>query len=101
MFVAPVRYGSGVRTKILNTLAMRRPVVATTLGAEGLLLEPGRSIAIADDAREFAAAVNRVLADDAWAASLAESGLRACLDRYAPERVAERLRGAFAAVARS
>lgn len=101
VFVAPVRYGSGVRTKILNTLAMRRPVVATTLGAEGLLLEPGRSIAIADDAREFAAAVNRVLADDAWAASLAESGLRACLDRYAPERVAERLRGAFAAVARS
>ena len=99
VFVAPIRYGSGVRTKILNTLAMGRPVVATSVGAEGLLLEHGRAIVVADSAREFADAVSAVLDDDAWAAALAESGLRACLESYAPERVAERLRAAFATVA--
>jgi glycosyltransferase involved in cell wall biosynthesis len=99
VFVAPIRYGSGVRTKILNTLAMGRPVVATSIGAEGLLLEHRRSIVIADDARAYAEAVSEILEDDAWAASLAENGQRACLASYAPERVADRLRAAFARVA--
>jgi glycosyltransferase involved in cell wall biosynthesis len=95
VFVAPIRYGGGVRTKILNALAMRRPVVATTIGAEGLRLEPGRAILVADEARGFADAVSGVLEDDARATALAEAGLRACLDGYAPERVAERLREAY------
>jgi glycosyltransferase involved in cell wall biosynthesis len=101
VFVAPIRHGSGVRTKILNALAMGRPVVATSKGAEGLLLEPGRSIVIADTTAEFASAVSALLADDRRAAALADEGMHECLGRYAPERVAERLRGAFAAVARA
>ena len=96
VFVAPIRFGSGVRTKILNALAMGRPVVSTTAGAEGLLLEPGREVVIADEAPAFADAVSRILDDDAWAARLADDGLRDCLDRYAPDRVAERLRETFA-----
>jgi glycosyltransferase involved in cell wall biosynthesis len=101
VFVAPIRYGSGVRTKILNALAMGRPVVATSKGAEGLLLEPGRAIAIADSAAEFAAEVNALLGDDRRAAALARNGMQVCLDRYAPERVAEWLRAAFASVVRA
>lgn len=98
VFVAPIRYGSGVRTKILNALAMGRPVVATTAGAEGLLLEHRRSIVLADDPSAFADAVCVLLEDDAWAAALAAEGLRACLDAYSPESVADRLRRAFARV---
>ncbi len=98
VFVAPIRFGSGVRTKILNALAMGRPVVATTAGAEGLLLEHGRSILLADEAGAFGNAVSALLEDDARAAALAAEGLRACLDAYSPERVAERLREAFARV---
>jgi len=99
VFIAPIRYGSGVRTKILNALAMRRPVVATRAGAEGLILDDGRSIVIADEAQAFADAVSRILEDDPFAARLADEGLRACLDRYSPERVAETLRDAFAGLA--
>jgi glycosyltransferase involved in cell wall biosynthesis len=98
LFVAPIRYGSGVRTKILNALAMRRPVIATTVGAEGLDLEPGRAILLADDPAAFAAAVSGVLEDDARAASLADEGLRAVLAAYAPEAVAARFREAAARV---
>jgi glycosyltransferase involved in cell wall biosynthesis len=99
VFIAPIRYGSGVRTKILNALAMGRPVVATRAGAEGLLLEDRRSIVLADEAHAFADAVSRILEDDAWATALAEGGRRECLATYAPERVADRLRDAFARVA--
>ncbi len=95
VFVAPIRFGSGVRTKILNALAMGRPVVATTAGAEGLLLEPGRSIAIADDARGFADAVSALLDDDGRGAALAAEGLRAVLATYSPDAVAARLREAI------
>jgi glycosyltransferase involved in cell wall biosynthesis len=101
VFVAPIRWGSGVRTKILNALAMRRPVVSTTIGIEGLHLTNGRSVLVADDPQGFADAVCAVLEDDARASALAEEGLRACLDGYAPERVAERLRAAQQLVAGS
>jgi glycosyltransferase involved in cell wall biosynthesis len=96
VFVAPIRYGSGVRTKILNALAMRRPVVATTIGAEGLKLERGREILIEDDPLAFAEAVSGVLGDDHRAAALADEGLRAVLATYAPGAVALRIREALA-----
>ena len=95
VFVAPIRWGSGVRTKILNALAMRRPVVSTTIGIEGLAVEHGRSVLVADEPRAFADAVSSLLEDDARASALADEGLRTCLDGYAPERVAERLRVAY------
>lgn len=98
VFVAPIRYGSGVRTKILNALAMRRPVVATSLGAEGLHLEPGRALLVEDDAARFGEAVCAVLGDDARAARLADEGLRAVLETYAPEAVARALRDAVAKI---
>jgi glycosyltransferase involved in cell wall biosynthesis len=98
VFIAPIRYGSGVRTKILNALAMERPVVATTLGAEGLELAPGRELLVADEPAPFADAVSALLEDEPRATALASAGLRACLDGYSPERVGERLRAAMALV---
>ena len=52
--VVPLRIGGGTRVKILEAQAMRRPVVSTTIGAEGLGLSHGESILLADRAQEFA-----------------------------------------------
>jgi glycosyltransferase involved in cell wall biosynthesis len=41
VFVAPVRFGTGMRGKVLEALALGRPVVTTTVGAEGLAARPG------------------------------------------------------------
>ena len=46
--VVPVRSGAGTRLKILEALAMQRPVVSTTLGAEGLEVTHGLNILIGD-----------------------------------------------------
>ncbi len=63
--VAPLTLGGGTRIKILEAMALGTPVVATSKGAEGLEVTPGRDILIADDPAQFAAAVVRLLSDDA------------------------------------
>lgn len=79
-FVAPLRIGSGTRIKILEAAAMARPIVSTTLGAEGLELTDGKEILLADEPRRFARAVADLLLD---------SGRRHALGRAACGRVAE------------
>jgi glycosyltransferase involved in cell wall biosynthesis len=61
--VAPIRFGGGTRIKILEAFAHRVPVVATTVGCEGLAVADGSTLLVADDAAGFAAACLRLLAD--------------------------------------
>jgi glycosyltransferase involved in cell wall biosynthesis len=72
--VAPVRFGTGMRGKVLEALGMGRPLVTTTLGAEGLGAVPERDLLVADGASAFAAAVNRVLDNADFAARLGAGG---------------------------
>jgi sugar transferase (PEP-CTERM/EpsH1 system associated) len=62
-FVVPIRVGGGTRLKIFEAMAMAKPVVSTTVGAEGLPVRDGRELLIADDPEDFARAVVRVLSD--------------------------------------
>jgi glycosyltransferase involved in cell wall biosynthesis len=50
----PLRIGSGTRLKIIEAAAMSKPVVSTTVGAEGLSLRNGKEIVIADEPKQFA-----------------------------------------------
>jgi len=63
VFVAPVRFGAGVKGKIGEALAYALPVVTTTIGAEGMSLRDGEEALIADTAEEFARAVVRLYRD--------------------------------------
>ena len=63
VFVVPLRVGGGTRLKMYEALAMERPLVSTTIGAEGLPLEDGTHVLIADDAAAFAGAVLSLLDD--------------------------------------
>jgi glycosyltransferase involved in cell wall biosynthesis len=71
--VAPLQTGGGTRIKVLEALAHRRPVVATTRGAEGLDFTGG-PLVIADSPDEFAAACRRLLDDRDEAQRLASRG---------------------------
>jgi glycosyltransferase involved in cell wall biosynthesis len=84
--VVPLRIGGGSRLKILEALAMGRPVVSTTVGAEGLDL--GDGLVIADGAEGFAAAVLEALEDPAGSAERAERGRARVLERYEWSRIA-------------
>ncbi len=80
--VVPLRYGSGTRVKILESFAHRVPVVSTTVGAEGLDVEDGVHLLVADDPEEFAAATVRLLGDARLRVRLTEAAEARYLDRY-------------------
>jgi sugar transferase (PEP-CTERM/EpsH1 system associated) len=54
VYVVPLLVGGGTRLKIFEAMAMGRSIVSTTIGAEGLPVESGRDIILADDADAFA-----------------------------------------------
>lgn len=80
--VVPVRYGSGTRVKILESFAHRVPVVSTTLGAEGLDVEDGVHLLVADDPEAFAAATVRLLGDAGLRSRLTDAAEKRYLERY-------------------
>jgi glycosyltransferase involved in cell wall biosynthesis len=74
VYVVPLRAGSGTRIKIFEALSMAQAVVSTSVGAEGLALEPGRHFLAADTAHEFAHAVIRLLRDPTRRRLLGDAG---------------------------
>ena len=74
VYVVPLRAGGGTRLKIFEALAMAKPVVSTTVGAEGLGLEPGRHFVAADGPRDFADAVVGLLRDSQRRTALGQAG---------------------------
>jgi glycosyltransferase involved in cell wall biosynthesis len=93
--IAPLRIGGGTRFKILEAMAMARPVVSTSLGAEGIEYEAGRHLLLGDDAASFAGAVGRVLDDAQLANRLASEGRALVEARYSWAVAADRLEQFF------
>jgi glycosyltransferase involved in cell wall biosynthesis len=63
-FIVPLRVGGGTRLKIFEAMSAGRAIVSTSIGAEGLPVESGTNILLADTAPAFADAVIRVLTDE-------------------------------------
>jgi glycosyltransferase involved in cell wall biosynthesis len=72
----PLLTGGGTRLKILESLASGIPVVSTSTGAEGLALEDGRDLLIADDPQYFAKRVIDILNDATLRDQLRMNGRR-------------------------
>ena len=87
--VVPLRVGGGSRLKILEAFALGRPVVSTTLGAEGLAVEDGRHILLADDPEAFARAVLSLWSAPDRARSLAGEARSLVDARYGWDRIAQ------------
>lgn len=83
VFVAPLRMGSGTRLKILEAMAAGCAIVATTVAISGLREGVRDALIVADNARDFVNAVNRLLADNTEQARLRKDAydfVRACYD---------------------
>jgi len=72
LVVVPLRFGSGTRLKVLEAFAHRIPVVSTTLGAEGLGVEDGVHLLLADTSDGLAEACARLLDDEGLRQRLVE-----------------------------
>jgi glycosyltransferase involved in cell wall biosynthesis len=86
--IAPLRAGGGMRIKVLEAMALGKPVVATSLGAGGIDIHPDRDILIADDPEAFADHVARLLRDPANAARIGEAARLNVAERYDSDALA-------------
>lgn len=80
--VVPLRVGGGTRLKILESLAVGTPVVATSKGVEGLDLLAGRDVLVADTPRLLTGAVISILEDPNLRMRLAEHGRETVRNKY-------------------
>ena len=89
--VAPIRFGAGTLNKILEPMAMGIPVVATSVAKEGLPIEDGRDILVADSADAFAQSVVKLLRDDQLRRKLGASGQSIVREMYDWNKIAGQL----------
>ena len=95
VFVAPLRYGAGMKGKIGQAMSLGLPVVTTSIGAEGMLLNDGAHALIADSAGEFAAAVVRLYRDKSLWYALRARALSHIESNFSEKPVAAHLKVLF------
>lgn len=87
--VVPLLHGGGTRLKIVDAAACGKPIVSTTLGAEGLEFVAGRDLLVADSAEAFASSVLELLASEDSREALGRAARRAA-EAYDWERITGR-----------
>ncbi len=90
--VVPLRLGGGTRIKVLEALALGTPVVATAKGVEGLGLERGVEIDVADDPEGLVRAITALLDDPRRRADRSAAGRAAVVARHSWTPVRDRYR---------
>lgn len=93
--VVPLRMGGGTRLKILEALAMAKPVVSTSIGAEGIHLEDGEHLLIADAPVSFAEQLSRILSDRKLRERLGWQGRSLVEREYGWQSASERLESLY------
>ena len=81
-FIVPLHAGGGMRVKILDAWSWGLPIVSTTIGAEGIDIQPGSDILIADTVDDFSQAVTSVLLDPELSLQLSRNGRQTVLNKY-------------------
>lgn len=87
LYVVPLLAGGGTRLKILEAMAMARPIVSTRLGADGFPVTDGEELALADSAEDFAARCASLLRNRAGASEMGERGRAFVEAHYSWERI--------------
>jgi glycosyltransferase involved in cell wall biosynthesis len=95
VFVCPILDGGGTRLKILDAMAMRKAVVSTTVGCEGLQVRHKENILVADAPADFAEGVLQLLENEALRRNLAAAGRMLVERQYSWERIGRELERAY------
>lgn len=101
VYVSPLRYGTGVKNKILEAWAMQMPIVATSSSCKGLDAVNGENILIDDRPNQFASAVINLLEDKSLSAGIAKKGRELVKTRYSWQYRAGQLEELFKKVINS
>lgn len=96
VFVVPLRAGSGIRGKILESMALGRPVVSTSVGCEGLGATHKKNIMIADNPKEFAECTIELLKHPEERKLISKNARQFVEKNYSWDAISERLLDVYA-----
>jgi len=91
VYVVPLLVGGGTRLKALEAMAMKKPIVTTGVGCEGIDLRQEESALFADAPEAFAAAVVRLFRDRELRVRLAERARALAVESYGWSSIGDRL----------
>ncbi len=82
IFLAPIAYGTGIKTKILEAMALGIPVITNSVGIEGIAGRNQEHCIVSDDAQEIAEFVDKLLFDKESAERIAAAGRELTKEKY-------------------
>lgn len=95
IMVVPLLSGSGMRVKILEGMALRKSIVTTSIGAEGIECEDGEELLVADTAEAFINRISFLIKNPAAAKSIGSKALEFISANYDNLHIAQRLIQAY------
>jgi len=96
--VAPLRYGAGMKGKVGEAMSGGIPVVTTSVGLQGMEVQPDNDLLVADDPEAFAAAVIRLMGDTDLCRRLRESAWSKMKEQFGTDSARRRLKEIMASV---
>jgi len=88
VYIVPIRVGGGTRLKIYEAMAMEKPIISTTIGAEGLPVRDGVELSLADTPLGFAEKVVEVITNQTLARELGERAAATVREKFGWDKVA-------------
>jgi polysaccharide biosynthesis protein PslH len=89
IFISPLRIGAGIKNKVLEAMAMGKPLVSTPLSADGIGLEAGKHVLYGSTAQELAQAAIRLIYDSALRAQMAAGNRSLIQNQFTWSRIAD------------
>lgn len=93
--IIPLRAGGGTRLKILEAMALGRPIVSTSIGSEGIAIKDGENILIGDDPQTFAQQTIHLLQDEDKRQAILDQARQFVVANYDWDSITNRLLNAF------
>ncbi|NTU73725.1 glycosyltransferase [Candidatus Roizmanbacteria bacterium] len=91
LFVAPIFGPGGTRLKILAAMAAKLPIISTSVGVEGLELQDGKHVLIANTQQEFIDRILQLLTDERLFESIETNAYKVAKDKYSWDAIANKL----------
>ncbi len=96
--VVPLRVGGGIRLKILEMFAMKKAVVSTSIGCEGLGVRHNEELLIADDIDSFTNCIIKLLSDAELNRRLGDTAYNFIIENYRWEQIASKFESVYESV---